>query len=95
MNYQVCFSCPIYSQIIPVYIYMLEFFVGVGNFPNCILGKIPTATEGHWDGSSSNDYDAGLGSSASRSSQVYTPTSYLIKMVEKFKEGDNILDGKN
>ena len=65
-----------------------------------MLGKVPTETEDHYDRSlghnSSIDFDdPDQGSHHSTvSSHVYTPTSYLNEMIEKFKEGDKMLDKK-
>ena len=71
--------------------------MGVGSGPNYILGKIPIDSEGPLEGAlagaSSDDYDE-LGSCVTTSSHVYMPTSNLNEMVEKFIEGDDVLDGK-
>lgn len=56
----------------------------------------------HWGASHSNEEeeaseeegDAELGSAVTGSSRVYSPTPYLKEMVDMFKEGDQILEGK-
>ena len=53
----------------------------------------------HWGSESieeeaSEEEDVELGSIATASSRVYSPTPYLKEMVEMFKEGDAILEGK-
>jgi hypothetical protein len=43
---------------------------------------------------SEEDKEAELDSVATASSRVYSPTPYLKEIVEMFKEGDVILEGK-
>lgn len=73
-------------------------YIDIGKSPAYMIGKVPTETEEHYDRSlghnSSNDYDDPEDSVATASSRMYTPTSHLQKMVEKFMEGEDILEGK-
>ena len=64
-----------------------------------MVGQVPDMGQ-HW-GSHSNEeeeseeeIDPDLGSVVTGSSRVYSPTPFLNEMVEMFKEGDGILDGK-
>lgn len=81
------------------YIYIIDDEISAGKGPAFILGKVPTETEEHYDRSFGNPSDIEFddpdqGSMRTTSSHMYTPTSYLDEMIEKFKEGDKILDGK-
>ncbi len=65
-----------------------------------MVGQIPTMMGSHWGSQSmeeeaSEEEDADLGSSVvTASSRVYAPTPYLKEMLEMFKEGDELLQGK-
>lgn len=65
-----------------------------------MVGQIPAVMEHHWgarsiEEESEDEIDPDLvGSIVTASSRVYSPTPFLKEMVEMFKEGDDILDGK-
>lgn len=66
-----------------------------------MIGQIPTVMGGgHWgsqlmgEEEESEDEVDPDGSFVTQSSRVYTPSPYLKEMVEMFKEGDEILQGK-
>ena len=65
-----------------------------------MIGQVPEMG-GHWgsqsmgeEDESDEEDDADLGSFVTQSSRVYSPTPYLKEMVEMFKEGDEMLQGK-
>lgn len=59
-----------------------------------MMGHVP---QDHWASSSqeaSEEGDVEHGSIVTASSRVYSPTPFLKEMVDMFKDGDEILEGK-
>lgn len=59
-----------------------------------MIGQNPMMMGGPWSEEEESEEDAEMGSIATASSRVYSPTPYLKEMVDIFKEGDEMLDGK-